>query len=48
MEYTFYKLQIGDKCYVGSTIDFKHRMKLHKHNCYNENVKNIIIKCINI
>jgi hypothetical protein len=39
MEYTFYKLQIGDKCYVGSTIDFKHRMDCHKHNCNNKNSK---------
>ena len=39
MEYTFYKLSIGDKCYVGSTTNFKHRMRLHKYSCYTEHRK---------
>ena len=29
MEYTFYKLDIGNKCYVGSTIDFPNRIQKH-------------------
>jgi predicted GIY-YIG superfamily endonuclease len=29
MEYTFYKLSIAGKCYVGSTTDFENRMKNH-------------------
>ena len=33
MEYTFYKLQIGDKCYIGSTKDLYNRMKKHKCDC---------------
>ena len=37
MEYTFYKLSIGDKCYVGSTIDFDYRMKSHNYSCNNKN-----------
>ena len=39
MEFTFYKLQIGNKCYVGSTENFKHRMSQHKCRCYNEKDK---------
>jgi hypothetical protein len=39
MEYTFYKLSIGDKCYVGSTKDLYNRMKLHKYACYTEKCK---------
>ena len=30
MEYTFYKIQVGNECYVGSTKDFKKRMRDHK------------------
>ena len=40
MEYTFYKLQIGDKCYVGSTTNLHNRIQKHKSNCNNENDKN--------
>tara|TARA_R110000822_G_scaffold261498_1_gene386112 strand:+ start:20 stop:559 length:540 start_codon:yes stop_codon:yes gene_type:complete len=39
MEYTFYKLSIADKCYVGSTTDFDKRMRNHKSNCNNKNNK---------
>ena len=39
MEYTFYKLSIADKCYIGSTNDFNGRVKEHKSNCNNENGK---------
>tara|TARA_B110000977_G_C10842405_1_gene402570 strand:- start:202 stop:738 length:537 start_codon:yes stop_codon:yes gene_type:complete len=37
MEYTFYKLSIADKCYIGSTTHFNNRMKDHKSVCSNEN-----------
>ena len=30
MEYTFYKIQVGNECYVGSTKNFKNRMRDHK------------------
>jgi len=30
MEYTFYKIQVGNECYVGSTKDYKKRMREHK------------------
>tara|TARA_R110000782_G_C14577698_1_gene388146 strand:- start:73 stop:627 length:555 start_codon:yes stop_codon:yes gene_type:complete len=40
MEYTFYKLSIGDKCYIGSTADFHNRTKSHRNDCNNENGKN--------
>ena len=35
MEYTFYKIQVGNECYVGSTKNFKNRMTEHKQksNC---------------
>ena len=35
MEYTFYKIQVGNECYVGSTKNFKRRMSDHKQksNC---------------
>jgi len=36
MEYTFYKIQVGNECYVGSTKDFKKRLQKHKSNCHNE------------
>jgi len=36
MEYTFYKIQVGNECYVGSTKNFKNRMSEHKYNCRNE------------
>ena len=36
MEYTFYKIQVGNECYVGSTKNFKRRMSTHKHSCHNE------------
>tara|TARA_B110000503_G_C6862326_1_gene295289 strand:+ start:27 stop:518 length:492 start_codon:yes stop_codon:yes gene_type:complete len=39
MEYTFYKLSIADKCYIGSTLDLKHRMNQHKSNCKCETSK---------
>tara|TARA_B110000503_G_C6876316_1_gene300789 strand:- start:27 stop:581 length:555 start_codon:yes stop_codon:yes gene_type:complete len=39
MEYTFYKLSIGDKCYVGSTENFNNRMSQHKCRCYSEKDK---------
>jgi hypothetical protein len=39
MEYTFYKLSIADKCYIGSTTNFDNRMKNHKNRCNNENNK---------
>jgi len=44
MEYTFYKLSIADKCYVGSTIVFNDRMRTHKRNCKNENHKEYNLK----
>jgi hypothetical protein len=44
MEYTFYKLSIADKCYVGSTIDFDNRMNKHKCSCNNENDKKYHLK----
>ena len=44
MEYTFYKIQVGNECYVGSTKDFKNRMSEHKYNCRNENDKHYNIK----
>ena len=28
------------ECYIGSTMNFKERMRLHKHSCNNENSKN--------
>jgi hypothetical protein len=37
MEYTFYKLSIADKCYVGSTIDFDDRIRQHKNDSKNKN-----------
>ena len=36
MEYTFYKIQVGNECYVGSTKDFKSRMSGHKHSCHHD------------
>jgi hypothetical protein len=36
MEYTFYKLSIAGKCYVGSTENFDARMKHHTSSCNNE------------
>ena len=36
MEYTFYKIQVGNECYVGSTKDFKKRLQKHKSNCHCE------------
>jgi hypothetical protein len=39
MEYTFYKLSIAGKCYVGSTTNFKNRMKKHKCACKKEDCK---------
>ena len=40
MEYTFYKIQVGNECYVGSTNDFKNRMRQHKHSCHKEKDSN--------
>ena len=39
MEFTFYKLSIAEKCYVGSTTDLYNRMKSHKCACNKENHK---------
>jgi hypothetical protein len=39
MEYTFYKLSIAGKCYVGSTENFDRRIVIHKSRCYNEKDK---------
>jgi len=36
MEYTFYKIQVGNECYVGSTKDFKKRMSTHKYSCHHD------------
>ena len=44
MEYTFYKIQVGNECYVGSTNDFKKRMSSHKHSCHSEENKDYNIK----
>jgi len=33
MEYTFYKIQVGNECYVGSTKDYKKRMQKRKSSC---------------
>jgi hypothetical protein len=44
MEYTFYKLSIAGKCYVGSTIEFDNRMIKHKNRCNNEKDKNYHLK----
>jgi predicted GIY-YIG superfamily endonuclease len=48
MEYTFYKLSIAGKCYVGSTTDFDRRIVIHKIDVIMKKIKNIIVKCINI
>ena len=43
MLYTFYKIVCKDEnitdCYVGSTINFNHRKRCHKENCYNNKLK---------
>jgi len=44
MEYTFYKIQVGNECYVGSTKDFKSRMSGHKHSCHNDKDTNYNFK----
>ena len=35
-----YKITVGDKKYVGSTDDYKIRMKKHKSDCFNINQQN--------
>ena len=40
MEYTFYKIQVGNECYVGSTKDFKIRMRCHKFNALSKDGTN--------
>tara|TARA_R110000823_G_scaffold36942_1_gene100593 strand:- start:152 stop:640 length:489 start_codon:yes stop_codon:yes gene_type:complete len=44
MEYTFYKLSIANKCYVGSTTNLHRRMSRHKTRCNNEKDKNYHLK----
>ena len=44
MEYTFYKIQVGNECYVGSTKNFKNRLQKHKSNCHNEKNRGYNIK----
>jgi hypothetical protein len=44
MEYTFYKIQVGNECYVGSTKDLKKRLQKHKSNCHNEKNRGYNIK----
>ena len=44
MEYTFYKLSIGNKCYIGSTIEFYRRMSRHKYSCNNKNSRRYHLK----
>ena len=44
MEYTFYKIQVGNECYVGSTSDYKNRLRGHKSSCCNEKDKHHEIK----
>lgn len=39
-----YKIMVGDMCYIGSTCDIKKRIKEHKSNCYNKNIKNYNLK----
>ena len=39
MEYTFYKLSIAGKSYIGSTNDFNGRIRKHKYDCNNSNCK---------
>ena len=44
MEYTFYKIQVGNECYVGSTKDLKKILQKHKSNCHNEKNRGYNIK----
>ena len=44
MEYTFYKIQVGNECYVGSSKDLKKRLQKHKSNCHNEKNRGYNIK----
>jgi len=44
MEYTFYKIQVGNECYVGSTEDFKSTLKRHQSNCNCETCRDYNIK----
>ena len=39
MSGVIYKITSGDECYVGSTNDYKRRVKDHKSNIINENSK---------
>ena len=44
MECTFYKIQVGNECYVGSNKDFKIRLQKHKSSCCNKKDKHREIK----
>ena len=44
MEYTFYKIQVGNECYVGSTKNYKNRISNHKHSCHHDTDTNYNFK----
>ena len=39
MKIDIYKIYNVDMAYIGSTKNYKDRMKIHKSNCYNDNQK---------
>ena len=39
MEYTFYKIQVKNDCYIGSTKNYHKRMISHKCACFNDKHK---------
>ena len=40
MEYTFYKIQVENECYVGSTKDYKSRMRCQKFHALSKDESN--------
>jgi hypothetical protein len=43
---TIYKLNIGNKRYIGSSVDIKRRMREHKYKAFNLKIQNKLYECI--